>query len=370
MFSASSKIIWLCGLLLWACTYTYAQEGTAQNPFELKERIEEVEKQPATRNPQPATHNPKPATHNPQPATRNPQPETHNPKPATRNPQPATHNPQPATHNPQPATHNPQPATHNPQPTNPFEINNEPKEQEIPTTHNPQSETQQPTTRNSNNPQPGKLSHIWMGGIILILSILMAILNTLHQQELQKTLRAFSNPNMMNLIYRSQKAYMTTMYLLTYVLYVASAGLFLYLLGRYFEYSAIQSNIISVLVCMGFVAGVTFGKHLLLQIIGWIMPFSKELKLYNYMISVFNHIIGIVLLPFIIVAVFAPHPVGQWTLLAGLGLVLLIYLYRAFRGLIIGGGFISFHKFHFFLYLCAVEVAPLLILIKFLKFWG
>ncbi len=249
---------------------------------------------------------------------------------------------------------------------NPFEVSSQTRKEPVieheNTTTKPEKSLDDPII-------PTKPSHVWMGGIILILSVLLAIINTLHRQGLQRTFSAFSNPNMMNAQYRSGKGNNITLYLLAYTLYIASAGTFLYLLAQHFEYHIWENGILAVLICITFVAVTMFGKHVLLNILAWIMPFDKELNLYNYMISVFNHIIGIVLLPFIILAAFAPQPFSKWALIGGVGSVLIIYLYRAFRALIIGGKFISFHKFHFFLYLCAVEIAPLLILIKLLKIW-
>jgi hypothetical protein len=48
----------------------------------------------------------------------------------------------------------------------------------------------------------------------------------------------------------------------------------------------------------------------------------------------------------------------------GIGLLGLIYLFRSLRGLFVGARFLAFHKLHFLLYLCAVEIAPVAIAIK------
>ena len=42
----------------------------------------------------------------------------------------------------------------------------------------------------------------------------------------------------------------------------------------------------------------------------------------------------------------------------------LTYIFRSLRGLFVAGRFLAFHKFHFLLYICTVEIAPVLILIK------
>jgi hypothetical protein len=49
-----------------------------------------------------------------------------------------------------------------------------------------------------------------------------------------------------------------------------------------------------------------------------------------------------------------------WTLsLAGI-----FYLYRSMRAIVIGKKFLSRNLFHFLLYLCTVEIAPVVILVK------
>jgi len=215
----------------------------------------------------------------------------------------------------------------------------------------------------------GGIPNIWMGGIVLILGVLMAILNSAHGSELSRTMRSFTSKNMLNFNYRSQKGRITTMYLLAYSMYAISMGAFLYLLGWYFKVPMLTGSIYSALICMAFVAVVMLAKHLLIQVIGWIMPFDKELNQYGYTMAVFNQVIGVALLPFIIVAAFAPDPFKKIALFGGVAVILLIYLYRSIRGVMIGGRFMSLHKFHFFLYLCTVEIAPLLILVKVLGFW-
>jgi hypothetical protein len=47
-----------------------------------------------------------------------------------------------------------------------------------------------------------------------------------------------------------------------------------------------------------------------------------------------------------------------------LGLVSIFYIYRSLRALNIGSKFLVSDQFHFLLYLCTVEVAPVVLLAK------
>jgi len=239
------------------------------------------------------------------------------------------------------------------------------------TEYNSEKNTSTANTPEIRSPEDSEpIPNIWMGGIVLILAVLMAILNTAHSSDLQRTMRSFTNQNILNFNFRTQKGRLSTMYIIAYILYAISVGAFLYLLGWYFGVPALTGSIYSALICMGFVAVVMFARHTLLRIIGWIMPFDKELSMYNYMIAVFNQVLGITLLPFIIVAAFAPDPLKKIALFGGLAVILLVYLYRSIRGFMISGKFLAVHKFHFFLYLCAVEIAPVLILVKVLSLYA
>jgi len=200
------------------------------------------------------------------------------------------------------------------------------------TEYNFEKNTNTSTTPEIRSPEDSEpIPNIWMGGIVLILAVLMAILNTAHSTDLQRTMRSFTNQNILNFNFRTQKGRLSTMYIIAYILYAISVGAFLYLLGWYFGVPALTGSIYSALICMGFVAVVMFARHTLLRIIGWIMPFDKELSMYNYMIAIFNQVLGITLLPFIIVAAFAPDPLKKIALFGGLAVILLVYLYRSIR---------------------------------------
>jgi hypothetical protein len=46
--------------------------------------------------------------------------------------------------------------------------------------------------------------------------------------------------------------------------------------------------------------------------------------------------------------------------------ILLVYGYRLIRSLLIGFRFVGENLFHFLLYLCAIEIAPIMVIAKFI----
>jgi hypothetical protein len=120
------------------------------------------------------------------------------------------------------------------------------------------------------------------------------------------------------------------------------------------------------MLCIGALAGFFLFKHLLLQIVGFVFPVKKEISAYNFTIIIFNIVLGFVIVPAIFFTAYAPAAIREYVIFGTAGVIALTYLFRGLRGLFIANRFLAWHKFHFLLYLCAVEIAPLLIVVKLL----
>ncbi len=217
-------------------------------------------------------------------------------------------------------------------------------------------------------PQNGPVPHFFLGIILFILLGLLAVLNTVFKTDLRNSFKAFTNENILKLLHREQKDVAKGPFLLLYLFYVICMGLFLFLLGNYFD--VLPRGKWMMLLCIVLVGIIWVARHLLLYIIGSIFPFSKEISLYSYTISVFNHVLGVIVLPLVIFMAFSPEKMRFISIYIALVVIAVVYLYRIFRGLIIANKFLSLHKFHFFIYLCTVEIAPVVLLIKLITNWG
>ncbi len=105
-------------------------------------------------------------------------------------------------------------------------------------------------------------------------------------------------------------------------------------------------------------------KHLNLLIVGSSFPVEKEAHLYGFVTMLVNILLGLVLTPINLAVAFAPAFIVEIAAWLGLGAIIIFYFFRQLKGLFIAGRFLGRHKFHFFMYLCASEIAPLLIIGK------
>lgn len=208
------------------------------------------------------------------------------------------------------------------------------------------------------------LSGLSLFGILAVIFALMSLSVAANRKSVEKAWRGFLNENGLTVAQREASGFVgTTPYLLLYGSFLLNAGMFMFLVVRVFRKDSFN-NMPFVLICMA-LAGILFiSKHLLLQAAGWLFPVEKEVRRYNFLIIIFNCVLGLFLMPFNFLLAFAKDDYKEFLVFWTLGLVAVFYLYRAFRSSRISTKFLADHQFHFLLYLCAVEIAPVFLVIK------
>lgn len=112
------------------------------------------------------------------------------------------------------------------------------------------------------------------------------------------------------------------------------------------------------------IAAIYIGKFILLNLLGWILGVSNVTDTYIFIVFLVNKMIAIFLLPFIILLAFPTSYLLSvvltlsYVLIAGMFVYRFIISYRPVRSEI------KLSRLHFFLYLCAFEIAPLLLIYK------
>lgn len=201
-------------------------------------------------------------------------------------------------------------------------------------------------------------------GVILFGLLAMAVLVTSLRPFLVKCYRAVLNENMLNQIYRERETGLFLPYFLLYILFFLHAGTFLFLLLKFAEISFALSPLLLVIGCILFIALLFFLKHVLLAAVGAIFPIKKEMSIYSFTIMVYSIMLGMVLAPANLMIAYAPTQLIYILIGGSLIMIVSLYTVRAFRGLLLANNYLRFHIFHFLLYICTVEIVPVLVLYK------
>ncbi|MBK8428073.1 MAG: DUF4271 domain-containing protein [Lewinellaceae bacterium] len=116
------------------------------------------------------------------------------------------------------------------------------------------------------------------------------------------------------------------------------------------------------MICIVGGAAMFLSKHVILAIVRYLFQVEAEVNRYNFLVIIFNCVLGLFLVPFNFMIALGAENFYQGLLVFWvLGLVSIFYIYRSLRALNIGGKFLVGDQFHFFLYLCTVEAAPVLL---------
>ena len=105
-------------------------------------------------------------------------------------------------------------------------------------------------------------------------------------------------------------------------------------------------------------------KFIFLNFIGWVFNAHEAMESYTFVVFLSNKIIAIILLPIVFLIAFNEGEITRICLLISYGLLGLALLYRYFVVMGTLRNELRFHALHFFLYLCAVEILPLLLIYK------
>lgn len=210
-----------------------------------------------------------------------------------------------------------------------------------------------------------KAKRFVFSAIILDL-ILVTIVLTLLRNFFQKSLSSFINDNLLSQVFRERETGTLIPFLIFYVLFFYNLALFLFLLLGFYEVPIEQNALKSFLYILAAVIFAFLGKHLLLRVVGYIFPVGKELKKYSFTIMIFGIITGFFLLVANLLIAYGPDFLTKYIVFLSFGIIILIYLFRSLRGIFIANKYFWFHKFHFLLYICTVEIAPAIIVLKLL----
>lgn len=107
------------------------------------------------------------------------------------------------------------------------------------------------------------------------------------------------------------------------------------------------------------------GKYLCLALAGYTFNTQETVNTYVFVVFMINKVLGILLLPFVMILAFAKPSFYPIAIIGASVLSILLVLYRYLFSLTSVRNKLHISSFHFFLYLCAFEILPIMILYKF-----
>ncbi|MBL0272516.1 MAG: DUF4271 domain-containing protein [Chitinophagaceae bacterium] len=204
----------------------------------------------------------------------------------------------------------------------------------------------------------------WLFYLLIFLLVVFALIRRTFPKYFNNLFRLFFRTTLKQRQIREQLMQTPLPSLLLNGFFVVTGGLYITFLLQHFKLDPVHNFWLLFLYSSLGLSAAYFIKFIGLKVSGWLFNFPEAAESYTFIVFIVNKMIGILLLPFLVLLAFClgdVYSVGltlSGCLVAGLLVYRFILTFTAIRNQV------KVNPFHFILYLCAFEIAPLLLVYK------
>lgn len=203
----------------------------------------------------------------------------------------------------------------------------------------------------------------WVIFVTGLLLLLLGIVKVAFPSQVISIVQAFFNDRMLLQINKEDTLYSSWPFIFLYMLFGFAVGLFVYLCNRF--YLALDGHGIEAFLTISFLVMAMFiVKILFTRFLGFVFDLQRIVREYISILYLSYFNAALVFLPIVLVLSLVPQNQLVWLIPFTLCLVLGLFIFRFSKT---ANGILTnyrFPKFYLFTYLCCLEIAPILILIK------
>ena len=206
---------------------------------------------------------------------------------------------------------------------------------------------------------------VWVIVVIILLLLFAAALNIWSSKDMSNVFQSFYSSKSISQAGKEDSPINAWTFIGLFLLFGFTCGLFLYLLtaGYYKVYYTIAG--FQLFLTLSFVIIALFAsKFLVLRFLGFVFDINKLVSEYISALSLTYFNITFVFLPVALCFSLIADEFFPFLLAVTLLLVIVIFIWQYLRSSVSIISNFRFHKFYLFVYLCALEICPILILIK------
>ena len=212
--------------------------------------------------------------------------------------------------------------------------------------------------------KPLPKGQLWVLGVVAALLLLFAILRVSFTKQLQTIVQSFFSNRVLNNLNKEDNLFTSWPFLLLFVQFGFTVGMFFYLVSQFYHLAFSGSGFqfylsISVLIVVLYIL-----KIVILRVLGHLFNVQKPVNEYVTILYLSYFNLSLLFIPLVIA--FALSPLKYAPIFIAISFILLGTIF-AFQFIRAGVNILSnnrFSKVYLFLYFCALEICPILILIK------
>lgn len=207
----------------------------------------------------------------------------------------------------------------------------------------------------------------WYFIYLFILLAIYAWISIYYSNEFVQTFQASTNFKLTSKMFQNKSQLQNQLDAALYLYYFLSLAFMLYFMELRIDVIPLElQGALLFLFNLGLLVMLFFGRIVIHNIAGFLFNKTRIVREYLYNMFVFNKLSGLVILPMMFLMVYTRGSIQEivfWAIIFALSGILIMRLIR--------GAVFSYRKdvlnFYMFLYLCALEIMPLVLLYKWLE---
>ncbi|MBI2731311.1 MAG: DUF4271 domain-containing protein [Sphingobacteriales bacterium] len=204
----------------------------------------------------------------------------------------------------------------------------------------------------------------WLFYLVVAVLFFMALLRLSYIRYFTNLFKLFFKTTLRQTQLRDQLLQSQLSALLFNIFFFIAAGMYLFLLISHYDVHISGNKWQQLGICIGLLSMLYLLKYIVLKGSGWVFGISTAVDTYIFIVFLINKVLGILLVPFIILIAFSRLIIVNVSLTLSLLMISAMFVYRFIRSYAPIQKDIKVSRFHFFLYLCAFEITPLLLIYK------
>lgn len=207
-------------------------------------------------------------------------------------------------------------------------------------------------------------------GLLMIVVLIFTVIKNLSENFWGRVIEAFSSLNLAKQFFEEQLNYQSALpNTLIYAAISVLSAVWFFLLLRHFGQAAWLTDVQLILALLGISVSYFAIRQLFLGVAAFVLsPLHQLIAFYKFSITFSNTFIAAFLTPLAFLFAFGHQAiVTNWLMYVLIALLLFGYLYNLYRTWQISKDIALNYKFHYLLYLLALEIAPILLLAKLAK---
>ena len=221
-----------------------------------------------------------------------------------------------------------------------------------------------PIVIQSTDPNKGRGSLL---AINLILLLSMAVVWVLYGKFYRQCMRSTVNSSLMKQIFSRRSGGELAALWVGYLFFNFALGFYFYLFAVRHDISLNYNIWISWGLYTLLVAGMMGLKQWLLWVYARLFPVRKEVSYYAFMVMVFCILTGLFLVPVNLLVSYVTDAWKMPILYGAVAVLVVVYCFHLLRGVVVAKEYVFQRPVHILLYICAIEIAPLLLIYRYLS---